>query len=182
MVRERIQHRVLSSIHQTLENKVEDNFVYCDMKYFSIKGKVYLKVGRYKLPKMTVSKQLFPVFEYVDVKRELPDIIAHFSKDKEKTKKKSSHVKPTIHGLTDSKSDRYIFALITRSYALWDTVKPFNVAVKKKTELFAPKPNPILTGKAKISVESLFVATITCPGTSGTMAVRHIVSSTNGTA
>ena len=78
-------------------------------------------------------------------KRELPDIIAHFSKDEEKTKKKSTaHVKQSLHGVTDSKTDRYLFSVITRTNDLWETVKPINVAVKIKTELFAPKSNPIV--------------------------------------
>ena len=71
-----------------------------------------------------------------------------------------------IHGLNDSKSDRYSFALVTRSKALWETVKPINVAVRKKTELFAPMSR----GRATIIIEGLLVATIISPGTSGSTA------------
>ena len=40
-------------------------------------------------------------------------------------------------------------------------MKPFNVAVKKKTELFTPKAIPVMASIAKVIIESLSVATIT---------------------
>ena len=73
-------------------------------------------------------------------------------------------MKPTIHGLTDSKSERYVYALITRTNDLWETVKPINVAVKIKTELFAPKANPITKVRAKVSFVLQQVCISTSPG------------------
>lgn len=170
-VRERIKNRVLSSCHQVVQKSIEENFCYCEIEDFPLRGKQHVKVSEYKFPRLTVEQIKIPIFECVEFrKRELPDIIAHFSKDKEKTKKKSFHVKPTLHGVTDNKTDRYIFALVTRSDACWETTKPINVAVKIKTELFAPKTNPVVKVKAKISFESLKVASIICAGTSGTTA------------
>ena len=167
-VRERIQNRVLSSINHGDDNIAEDNFIYCDSKDFSVKGQTSIKVSKYKLPKIATQEEIIPMFECIEFRRrELPDIIAHFNKDKEKIKKKSVHVKPTIHGLTDSK---HSFALVTRTNAVWETVKPINVEVKKKTELFAPKATPAMSGRAKVIMECLCVAVVTSPGTSGTTA------------
>ena len=105
-------------------------------------------------------------------KRELPDIIAQFSKDKEKTKKKSvsREAKLTLHGLTDSKTERHVFALMTRTNALWETVKPINVAVKIKTELFAPKSAPVVRAKARVSWVLQQAAVTVCPGSLATTA------------
>ena len=171
-VRERIKNRVLSSVHQALENKIDETFSYCESRDFNIKGKLNLKPSKYKLSKQAVEQESTTIYECVEYrKRELPDIIAHFSKDKEKTKKKSLHVKPTVHGLTDSKTERYVYALITRrTDALWETVKPINVAVKIKTELFAPKSNPISKVRAKVSFIPMNVAVITNSGYCGTTA------------
>ena len=171
-VRERIKNRVLSSVHQALENKIDETFSYCESRDFNIKGKLNLKPSKYKLSKQAVEQESSTIYECVEYrKRELPDIIAHFSKDKEKTKKKSLHVKPTVHGLTDSKTGQYVYALITRrTDALWETVKPINVAVKIKTELFAPKSAPITKVRAKVSFILLNVAIITNPGYCGTTA------------
>lgn len=60
--------------------------------------------------------------------------------------------------------ERYCYALVTRCGSAWATVRPINVAVKKKTELFAPKSR----GRAHVSVDTLGVAVVTCPGTCGT--------------
>ena len=169
-VRERIKNRVLSSVHQALENRSDDIYSYCESKDFYIKGKLNLKPSKYKLSHQTVEQEAVTVFECVEYrKRELADVIAHFSKDKEK-KKKSVHVKPTIHGLTDSKTDRFLFATIVRSNDLWETIKPINVAVKIKTELFAPKSSPIVKVRAKVTVLTLQAAVTTNPGYLG-MAV-----------
>ena len=67
-----------------------------------------------------IQKEFIPVFEWIEFReRELPDIsiICSF-KDKEKVRKKPVHAKSTFHGLTDSKTDRYIFALVIRSDVL----------------------------------------------------------------
>ena len=56
---------------------------------------------------------------------------------------------------------------MTRTNDLWETVKPINVAVKIKTELFAPKPNPIVKARAKVSFILLQAAVTTNPGTLG---------------
>ena len=53
---------------------------------------------------------------------------------------------------------------MTRCGSAWATVRPINVAVKKKTELFAPKSR----GRAHVTVDTLGVALVTCPGTCGT--------------
>ena len=163
-VRERIKNRVLSSVHQALENRSDDIYSYCESKDFYIKGKLNLKPSKYKLSHQTVEQESVIVYECVEYrKRELADVIAHFSKDKEK-KKKSIHVKPTIHGLTDSKTERFLFATIVRSSDLWETVKPINVAVKIKTELFAPKSSPMVKVRAKVTVLTLLAAVTTNPG------------------
>ena len=168
-VRERIKNRVLSSVNQALENKTDEIFSYCESKEFNIRGKLKITPTKYKLSRHTTEQELITVYECVGFrKRELPDIIAHFSNDKEKTKKKSTaHVKQSLHGVTDSKTDRYLFAVITRTNDLWETVKPINVAVKIKTELFAPKSNPIVKVRAKVSFEMFSVAITRCEGTSG---------------
>lgn len=171
-VRERIKNRVLSSVHQALENRIDVTFCYCESKDFTMKGGLNILPSKYKLSRHSVEQEDVTIYECVEFrKRELPDIIAQFSKDKEKTKKKSLHVKPTIHGLTDAKTERYVYALITRTNDLWETVKPINVAVKIKTELFAPKSSPIVKGRAKVSFNLVHVAITTSPGTSGTTAV-----------
>ena len=163
-VRERIKNRVLSSVHQALENRSDDIYSYCESKDFYIKGKLNLKPSKYKLSHQTVEQESVLVYECVEYrKRELADVIAHFSKDKEK-KKKSIHVKPTIHGLSDAKSERFLFATIVRSNDLWETVKPINVAVKIKTELFAPKSSPMVKVRAKVTVLTLQAAVTTNPG------------------
>jgi hypothetical protein len=43
-------------------------------------------------------------------------------------------VKPVEHG---RERDRYSWGVVVRDSAPWETVKPINVAVKKKTELFS---------------------------------------------
>ena len=176
-VRERIKNRVLSSVNQALENKTDEMFSYCESKDFNIRGKLKLTPSKYKLCRHTTEQELVTVYECVGFKkRELPDIIAHFSKDKEKVKKKSAaHVKASLHGLTDRLTDRYLFGVITRTNDLWETVKPINVAVKIKTELFAPKSNPIVRVRARVSIEPLFVAVTRCEGTSGSTSfcVQH---------
>ena len=170
-VRERIKNRVLSSVNQAGENKTDEIFSYCESKDFNIRGKLKITPTKYKLCRQSTEQEEVTVYECVEFrKRELPDIIAHFSKDKEKTKRKTAHVKQSLHGVTDSKTDRYLFAVITRTNDLWQTVKPINVAVKIKTELFAPKSNPIVKVRAKVSIEPFFVAITRCPGTSGSTA------------
>ena len=167
-VRERIKNRVLSSVNQAMQNKTDEIFTYGESEDFNIRGKMTLTPTKCKMSRHTVEQELVTVYECVGFKkRELPDIIAHFSKDKEKTRKKSAHVKQTLHGLTDSKADRYLFAVITRTNDLWETVKPINVAVKIKTELFAPKSNPIVKVRAKVSFCLFSVAVTRCPGTLG---------------
>ena len=175
-VRERIKNRVLSSVHQALENKSDEIYSYCESKDFYIKGKLNLKPSKYKLSHQTVEQESVIIYECVDYrKRELADVIAHFSKDKEKTKKKSLHMKPTIHGLTDSKTERFLFALTVRSNDLWETVKPINVAVKIKTELFAPKSAPIVKVRAKVSVLTTAAAVTTNPGYLGSVLYADTV-------
>ena len=78
-VRERIKNRVLSSVHQALENKIDEIFSYCESKEFNIKGKLNLKPSKYKLSRQTVEQEFVTTYECVEFrKRELPDIIAHF--------------------------------------------------------------------------------------------------------
>ena len=167
-VRERIKNRVLSSVHQALENKVDELFSYCESRDFTVKGGLQVKPLNFQLTRYSVEQGYVTAFECVEFrKRAMPDIIAHFSKDKEKTKKKSLHVKPTIHGLTDTKTERYVYGLITRTNDLWETVKPINVAVKIKTELFAPKSSPVVKVRAKVSFILMFAAVNTSPGTCG---------------
>ena len=101
-------------------------------------------------------------------KVEMSDIIAQFNKT-DKAKKKLCHAKCLIHGLNDPK--RYLFGLVTRPEYTWETVRPINVAVKKKTELFAPKSHC----RASVTIDTLSCALVTCPGTSGSTAVCHVV-------
>ena len=169
-VRERIQNRILSSVHQPFQNKVGDIFHNCEflesLPYIvhSLSPVVYNSA---RITTLNEETFVLECTEFIKRREEkLNDIIAHFNKDKEKLKKKICHAKPVIHGLNDSKSDRYSFALVTRSKALWETVKPINVAVRKKTELFAPMSR----GRATIIIEGLLVATIISPGTSGSTA------------
>ena len=78
-VRDRIKNRVLSSVHQALENKIDEIFSYCESKDFNIKGKLNLQPSKYKLSRQTVEQEFVNVYECVEFrKRELPDIIAHF--------------------------------------------------------------------------------------------------------
>ena len=166
-VRERIQSRVLSSVHQPYQSRVDVIFNNCETFHLSSYTVHFLTPVRYKSARAVAICQEVFVLDCTEFrKRELPDIIAHFNKDKEKTKKKPCHAKAVIFGLNDTKSDRYSFALVTRSKALWETVKPINVAVKMKTELFAPK----IRDHAMIVIEGLMVATIISPGTSGSTA------------
>ena len=74
-------------------------------------------------------------------KVEMSDIIAQFNKT-DRAKKKLCHSKCLIHGLNDPK--RYLFGLVTRPEYTWETVRPINVAVKKKTELLSCEKNPHL--------------------------------------
>ena len=168
--RGRIQHRVLSSLHHGVQSCAEEDFVFCDTADYSVKGRTStITMSTYKLATVAIENTITMVLECEDVRRqELPDIIAHVSKEKEKEKlkKKAVHIKATLHGLTDSK----LLAVIVRNNIPWETVKPFNVAVKKKTELFAPKSSPITPGRAKVSINTLSVAMITSPGTCGTTA------------
>ena len=173
-VRERIQHKVLSSVHQAHQDKIDDIFVDCDIIDFSIRGFKKLKPVSYKSPRMTFQQEALMVLECVEYrKRELVDIIAHFSKDGEQKKRKSCHVKPVLHGVEKGgkSSEASSFALVIRTDAPWETVKPFNVAVKKKTELFDAPKTPLAPGKAKVLYEpALMVAVTTSPGTCGTTA------------
>ena len=51
-----------------------------------------------------------------------------------KSRRKTYNVKPVEHG---KERDRYSYGVVVRDNAPWQTVKPINVAVKKKTELFS---------------------------------------------
>ena len=183
-VRGRIQHRVLSSVHHGVQNCADQDYVFCDTEDFSVKGRTCLiTVCTYKLAKVVIENTITTALECAEFRRqELPDIIAHVSKEKEKEKlkKKAVRIKPTLHGLTDSK----LLAVIVRNNIPWETVKPFNVAVKKKTELFAPKSSPISPGRAKVIMNCLSVAMITSPGTCGTTAYceQHKWNSLKGCA
>ena len=173
-VRERIQHKVLSSVHQAQQDKIDEIFVEGDIIDFSIRGFQKLKPVSYKSPRMTFQQEAKMVLECVEYrKRELVDIIAHFSKDGEQKKRKSCHVKPVLHGVEKGgkSSEASSFALVVRTDAPWETVKPFNVAVKKKTELFDAPKTPLAPGRAKVLYEpALMVAVTTSPGTCGTTA------------
>jgi hypothetical protein len=173
-VRLRIRNKVLSSVHQALQDKLDDIFAECDIIDFSVKGLVRVKPVRYKAPRVTFQQEALMVLECVEYrKRELIDIIAHFSKGEgEQKKRKACHVKPVLHGMEkgNDKGGSSV-AVIIRSNAPWETVKPFNVAVKKKTELFDTPKAPILPGRAKVVYEStLSTAVTTNPGTCGTTA------------
>ena len=168
--RERIQNKVLSSVHQAFQDRIEDHFLDCDTVDFSVKGMVRVNPVSYKAPRMTSQQDSQMVLECVEYrKRELVDIIAHFSKDGEQKKRKSCHVKPQLHG--SEKGGPANYALLVRSNAPWETVKPFNVAVKKKTELFDAPKAPLVPGRAKVVYEAaLMVVLTTSPGTCGTTA------------
>ena len=53
-----------------------------------------------------------------------------------KSRRKTYTVKPAEHGGRGER-DRYSWGVVVRDSAPWETVKPINVAVKKKTELFS---------------------------------------------
>ena len=53
-----------------------------------------------------------------------------------KSRRKTYTVKPVEHGGRGER-DRYNWGVVVRDSAPWETVKPINVAVKKKTELFS---------------------------------------------
>ena len=53
-----------------------------------------------------------------------------------KSRRKTYTVKPVEHGGRGER-DRYSWGVVVRDSAPWETVKPINVAVKKKTELFS---------------------------------------------
>ena len=166
--RQRIQSRVLSCLHQATSKKIGDFFQCCDsisewdVKSHSISPSQLTK--EFLLPVQTETLVL-ESFQFKKSELNFNDLIAHFSKQ-DKGKRKPFHAKVYIHGLNDPKSERFCYAVLTRSDAMWETVRPINVAVKKKTELFAPK----LRGRASVTVGCLNVVSITSPGTSGTTA------------
>ena len=166
--RQRIQSKVLSSVHQATSKKIGDFFQSCDsiseceVKSHNISPTRLTK--EFLLPVQTVTLVL-ESFQFKKSELNFNDLIAHFNKQ-DKGKRKPCHAKVYIHGLNDPKSERFCYSVITRSNAMWETVRPINVAVKKKTELFAPK----LRGRASVTVEGLSVVSITSPGTSGTTA------------
>ena len=170
-MRERIQNKVLSSVHQAINNRIEEIFLDCDIIDFSVKGYRKVRPLNYKPARMTFQQEVVLVLECVEYrKRELTDIIAHFSKDGEQKKKKTYHVKPVLHG-TEMTGDRFSYALINRTNAAWETVKPFNVAVRKKTELFDTPQKTYLPGRAKVTMEPARMVVLTMsPGTCGTTA------------
>ena len=166
--RQRIQSKVLSSVHQATSKKIGDFFQSCDaiseseLKSHNISPSQLTK--EFLLPVQTITLVL-ESFQYTKSEFNFNDLIAHFNKQ-DKGKRKPCHAKVYIHGLNDPKSERFCYAVLTRSDAMWETVRPINVAVKKKTELFAPQ----LRGRASVTVVGLSVASITSPGTSGTTA------------
>ena len=68
-VRERIKNRVLSSVHQALENKIDEIFSYCESKDFNIKGKLNLKPSKYKLSHQSVEQEFVTTFECVEFRQ-----------------------------------------------------------------------------------------------------------------
>ena len=166
--RQRIQSRVLSSLHQATSKKIGDffqccdNFSECEVKFYSISPTQLTK--EFLLPVQTETLVL-ESFQFKKSELNFNDLIAHFNKT-DKGKRKPCHARLYMHGLNDPKSERFCYAVLTRSDAMWETVRPINVAVKKKTELFAPK----LRGRASVTVFCLSVVSITCPGTSGSTA------------
>ena len=166
-IRERIQTKVLSSISQPQQIRLSVTSGSCEIiePQEDISVRIY-PVRHWKLANTAVTSQAI-VLSTVEFRRaekvELSSIIAQFNKT-DKAKKKLCHAKLVIHGLNDPKGERFCYALITRSSATFATVRPINVAVKKKTELFAPK----LRGRATVSIDSLMVAVVTAPGTCGT--------------
>ncbi|XP_023349141.1 uncharacterized protein LOC111717912 isoform X2 [Eurytemora carolleeae] len=164
-VRERIQNKVLSLVNQPKERRLEDYFKDCDHRDFSVKGRTKIKPIDYLIPGILPTREIILALEAVEYRRrELTDIIAHFSKEI-KTKKKAHTVKPIEHGKGEKGESKYSYGLVTRSNALWETVKPINVAVRMKTEMFSS--NLHIPIRAKVSVDSLYVAITTCPGSVG---------------
>ena len=166
-IRERIQTKVLSSINQPQQIRLSVSSGSCEIiePQADISVRIY-PVRHWKLANTSLTSQA-TVLSTVEFRRaekvEMSSIIAQFNKT-DKAKKKLCHAKLVIHGLNDPKGERFCYALITRSSATLATVRPINVAVKKKTELFAPK----LRGRATVSIDSLMVAVVTAPGTCGT--------------
>ncbi len=169
-IRERIQTKVLSSISQPHQSRLNVSAGSCETiePETDISVRIY-PVRHWKLGNTAVTS-LATVLSTVEFRRtekvELTSIIAQFNKTE---KRKFCHAKLVIHGLNDPKGERFCYALTTRSDSTFATVRPINVAVKKKTELFAPK----LRGRATVSIDSLMVAVVTAPGTSGTTSVAR---------
>ena len=166
MVRERIQSKVLSSVNQAQQARVNILFLSCDS--FEAEQDVSVRVYPVRHWKMSALANTFIplVLHTIEYRRtekvDMSDIIAQFNKT-EKGRKKVCHAKMLVHGLNDPKGEKYCWPLMSRSQYTWQTVKPFNVAVKMKTELFAPKSR----SRATVSIDTLTCAVVTCPGTRG---------------
>ena len=171
-IRERIQTKVLSSLSQPHQSRLNVSAGSCEVMEpkADISVRIY-PVRHWKLANTALTSQV-TVLSTVEYRRaekvELSSIIAQFNKT-DRAKKKFCHAKLVIHGLNDPKGERCCYALVTRSDSTFATVRPINVAVKKKTELFAPK----LRGRATVSIDSLMVAVVTAPGTCGTTSAAQ---------
>ena len=165
-MRERIQTKVLSSIHQSQNVRINVFYQSCDILEAGADMTVRIYPVRHWKETWLVHTFVPLVLHTVEYRRnekiDMSDIIAQFNKT-EKGRKKFCHAKTVIHGLNDAKGERHSFALIIRNNAAIETVRPFNVAVKKKTELFAPKTRM----RASVSIDTLTCAVTTCPGTCG---------------
>ena len=163
MMRERIQSKVLSSVNQAQQNKVNILFVSCEdlEPEDDITIRVY-PVRHWKMVSLASSfiPLVLSTVEYRRVEKiDMSDIIAQFNKT-EKGKKKICHAKPLFELY---KGEKYCWSVTIRSEFPWETVRPFNVAVKMKTELFAPKSR----SRATVSIDTLTCPVTTSPGCSG---------------
>ena len=169
-LRQRIQSQVLPSVHQATCIKIVDTFQSCrpmslNQSQYQSHSIVPTLLTRDLTLAVHTQVMVLESFQYTKTELNFNDILAHFNKQ-DKGKRRHCHAKVFIHGLNDPRSERFCFSVVTRSNALWETVRPINVAVKKKTELFAPKSR----GRATVLVDPLSVVSITSPGTCGTTA------------
>ena len=168
--RQRIQSRVLASLHQAVSIKIVDTFQTCEPSSLSqsevrVESITPTLLTRELTVAVNTKVTVMESFQYTKTELNFNDILAHFNRQ-DKGKRKHCHAKLFIHGLNDPRTERYCYAVLTRTNAMWETVRAINVAVKKKTELFAPKSR----GRAVVLVDSLGVASITSPGTCGSTA------------
>ena len=127
MIRERIQTKVLSSLSQPQQSRLNVSSGSCEAiePEADISVRVY-PVRHWKLVHIAVTT-LVTVLSTVEYRRaekvEMSHIIAQFNKT-DRAKRKLCHAKLVIHGLNDPKGERCCYALTTRGDSTFATVRP----------------------------------------------------------